>query len=171
MTVDEREYALQLRHARRLPWHTPPHLDFKLAKQYLVSASCYEHACVIGKNPQRMTECESEVTEIFQKFCSHLYAWCVLPNHYHALVKTYRIAALREEIGTITVALPSTGTVKTTNAAAKSGTTASKNNEVRTAFLGYAQLCTPQSRASRLCKAVAGLAVVQRPTVFGNSRA
>ena len=99
MRVDEREYALQLRHARRLPWHTPPHLDFKLAKQYLVSASCYEHAFVIGKNPQRITECESEVTEIFQKFCSHLYGWCVLPNHYHALVKTYRIAALREEIG------------------------------------------------------------------------
>src|SRR5882762_774005 len=99
MSASEKKYALALRKARHLPWHTPPHLDFEVEKQYLVSASCYEHASIIGKNPERMTECESEILSIFCEFCSRLYAWCVLPNHYHALVRTERIKELRQSIG------------------------------------------------------------------------
>lgn len=99
LTDSERKYALELRRARHLPWHTPPHLDFELAKQYLVSASCYEHASVIGKSPERMTECESDVLGICREFSSRLYAWCILPNHYHVLLRTDRIKELRASLG------------------------------------------------------------------------
>ena len=99
MTATERRFVLELRQARHLPWHSPPHLDFEGVHQYLVSASCYEHASVIGKTSKRMTECESDVLKIFNEFCLKVYAWCVLPNHYHALVKTERIKELRGELG------------------------------------------------------------------------
>jgi len=68
MTDDDRNKILELRKARNLPWHSPPHLDFKLAKQYLVSSSCYEHVSVIGKDPERMTECEAEVLRVCDNF-------------------------------------------------------------------------------------------------------
>ena len=99
MTDCDREQVLELRKARKLPWHSPPHLDFKAAKQYLISSSCYEHVPVIGKGPERMTECESEVLRICDELCSRIYAWCILPNHYHVLVKTERIEELRHNLG------------------------------------------------------------------------
>ena len=99
MTVAEREYALGLRKARQLPWHNPPHLDFEVSKQYLVSSSCYDHVPIIGKSAERMTDFEHDVLDVFRELCSHLFAWCVLPNHYHALVKTDRIKELRKSLG------------------------------------------------------------------------
>lgn len=99
MTDDEREGALALRKARHLPWHSPPHVNFVLAKQYLISASCHNHACIIGKSPERMTACESNLLTICNEFSSRVYAWCVLPNHYHALLKTDRIAELLDQLG------------------------------------------------------------------------
>src|SRR5947207_981414 len=91
MTEGDRKQVLELRKARKLPWHNPPHLDFKVANQYLISSSCYEHVPVIGKGPERMTECESEVLRICDELSSRIYAWCILPNHVHVLVKTERI--------------------------------------------------------------------------------
>jgi putative transposase len=46
-----------------------------------------------------MTECESEVLSICDEVGSHIYAWCILPNHYHVLVKTERVKDLRRKIG------------------------------------------------------------------------
>ena len=63
MTEDERKYALDLRKARNLPWHSPPHLNVAGVHQYLISASCYQHAHVIGKDAIRMTECEATLLE------------------------------------------------------------------------------------------------------------
>jgi putative transposase len=99
MTERDREQILELRKARNLPWHNPPYLDFNVARQYLISSSCYEHVPVIGKNSQRMTNCEAEVLKICDDFCSRIYAWCILPNHYHVFVKTERVKELRAAIG------------------------------------------------------------------------
>jgi putative transposase len=46
-----------------------------------------------------MTECETLVIQICEELCSQIYAWCILPNHYHALIKTDRIKELRSELG------------------------------------------------------------------------
>ncbi len=99
MTAVERQQALKTRRARKLPWHSPPHLDFQGTHRYLISASCYEHADIIGQSHQRMSECEDEILQACDSFCLSVYAWCILPNHYHAVVKTDRIRELRNALG------------------------------------------------------------------------
>ncbi len=99
MTEKQREDALAYRRTRRFPKHSPPHFDFEGAKQYIITAACYEHLPIIGKSPSRMTECEETLLGICEKFATAIYAWCVLHNHYHVLLKTELIKDLRKEIG------------------------------------------------------------------------
>jgi len=99
MTEEERTQILKLRQARHLPWHSPPHWKQEGERQYLISAACYEHMPIIGKNPERMTKCEEEVLRICRDFCIEIHAWCILPNHYHVLIRTGRISELLFELG------------------------------------------------------------------------
>ena len=99
MTAQERERTLAIRNYRNLPRHSPPHFDFAGTHCYLISAACYDHLPVIGKEAERMTECERETLHIYGEFCLSTYAWCILPNHYHALVKTDRVKTLRHALG------------------------------------------------------------------------
>jgi len=99
MTIEDRAHALDVRRARRVPWHSPPHLDFEGTHQYLISATCYEHVSIIGKGSARMTECEEEVLRACSEHCPTTHGWCVLPNHYHILVTTEHIADLRRGLG------------------------------------------------------------------------
>jgi len=99
MTEEERAQVVELRRRRRFPKHAPPHFDFEGEHQYLISAACYEHAHVIGKTAERMTECEEAVLSGCQKFSGEVYAWCILPNHYHVLLRAERIKELRKELG------------------------------------------------------------------------
>jgi putative transposase len=46
-----------------------------------------------------MSECEQGVLDACEKFAISMYAWCILPNHYHVLLKTAQIAELRNELG------------------------------------------------------------------------
>ena len=99
MNERQREDALEYRRTRRFPKHSPPHFDFEGERQYIVTAACYEHCHIIGKSPERMTDYESDLLEICRKFGTTIYAWCILPNHFHVLLKTDQIKALRKEIG------------------------------------------------------------------------
>jgi putative transposase len=99
MTPEERTRALELRRTRRLPWHSPPHLDLLGIRQYLVSGACYEHKHIIGTSLERMTDCEESLLEICRNFCLAVYGWCLLPNHYHLMVRTDDIEQLRRELG------------------------------------------------------------------------
>jgi len=99
MTDAEREAVLDLRKRNHLPWHSPPHRDLEGERRYLVSATCYEHASIIGHGPERMAECEETVLSVCREFCPEVFAWCVLPNHYHVLLRTERIKGLRLALG------------------------------------------------------------------------
>jgi putative transposase len=100
MNDREREYAQNVRRSRSFPKHSPPHFDFGGERQYLITtAACYEHLHIIGSSFERMTDCEEEVLAVCEKFSSEIYAWCVLPNHYHVLLKTSDIKMLRKELG------------------------------------------------------------------------
>jgi putative transposase len=99
MTDEERERVMKLRRSRRFPMHSPPHLDLEGNNQYIITAACYEHAHVIGKNVERMTACETDVLQICRNFSSAVYAWSILPNHYHVLLATDRIKDLRDGLG------------------------------------------------------------------------
>jgi putative transposase len=99
MSNEQREQGKLRRRALGHPKHSPPHWDLQGDCQYLITAACYEHAHIIGQSPERMTECETEILKVFRQFCAEIYAWCVLPNHYHVLLRTEHIKELRKELG------------------------------------------------------------------------
>ena len=99
MTEEQREEALTYRRTRRFPKHSPPHFDFEGGRQYIVTASCYEHAPIIGRTAVRMADFEQAILEAIERFADEIYCWCVLPNHYHILLKTEQIKVLRKQLG------------------------------------------------------------------------
>jgi putative transposase len=99
LTTEEKRKTLAERRGRKLPWHSPPHLEFEGVVTFIITAACYEHAHIIGTNQQRMAECESKILEICENQKAKIYAWCILPNHYHILVRTNNIKQLRKELG------------------------------------------------------------------------
>jgi putative transposase len=99
MSETEREKALTERKARRLPWHAPPHFEYAGEQRFIISATCFEHQPIIGASAERMAECESALIEICDDLSARLYAWCVLPNHYHLLIKTDELEKFLYRIG------------------------------------------------------------------------
>lgn len=99
MTSVERARVMEYRRLRNLPLHSPPHWAMGFSAQYLVTAACFEHTPIIGKNPERLTECEGQLLAACQRYASKIYAWCVLPNHYHVLLGSRRIKTLCQELG------------------------------------------------------------------------
>lgn len=99
MTPEERKQVMAARRHAGLPWHSPPHDNSDTEGQYLVSSACYEHAATIGKSPDRLGECEQQVLDVCRSRSTDVFAWCILPNHYHVLVQTSRIVELLAELG------------------------------------------------------------------------
>lgn len=99
MTSEERERVTQYRRLRHLPLHSPPHWAMGFSGQYLITAACFEHAPIIGENAERLSECEGQMLAACKIHSSKIYAWCVLPNHYHVLVGSRRIKSLCRELG------------------------------------------------------------------------
>lgn len=99
LSEKQREEIRDYRRIQHLPKHSPPHFDFDGPARYLITASCYEHRHIPGASPLRMSECERGVLDACEKFALSMYAWCILPNHYHVLMKTAQIAELRKELG------------------------------------------------------------------------
>jgi putative transposase len=67
----------------------------------LITAACYEHAHIIGASHRRLTEFEIKILQACEKYCTDTYAWCILPNHYHLLVRTETLKALIHELGLV----------------------------------------------------------------------
>jgi len=99
MSLEMRAEVVAWRKAHRLPWHSPPHGNLGYSDKYLVSAACYEHQHLIGMSRERMTECEKKILSVCQEFGCEVYAWCVLPNHYHLLLKCESIKQFCREVG------------------------------------------------------------------------
>jgi putative transposase len=99
MSKAEREDAANYRRIQRFPKHSPPHFDSDISCQYLLTGTCYEHAPIIGRSAKRMTDCETGVLKICNTGESVIYAWCILHNHYHVLLKTAKMKEIRQEIG------------------------------------------------------------------------
>ena len=99
MTPPQKREAVEYRRLRKRPWHSPPHWEFQGLLQFMISSAVYEHRPTIGVTPERMTEFESALLETCVGFTTNVYAWCVLPNHYHLLLQTNRLKELRAELG------------------------------------------------------------------------
>jgi len=99
MTPEERAEALADRKAHDLPIHSPPHFRSDSTSYYLITAACYEHKHVIGTSPERMRAFERDLVELLSNGCSQVFAWTVLPNHYHALVDAPQILEVLGALG------------------------------------------------------------------------
>lgn len=99
MTEAERERVSAYRRQRNLPMHSPPHGALGFSSQYLLTAACFEHKPIIGRSTERLTECEQQLLASCEEQASTVYGWCILPNHYHVLVRTEQIKSLCKALG------------------------------------------------------------------------
>jgi putative transposase len=90
-----------LRHRQLLhrPWHNPPHFQPDGPEYFHLTAACYNHLPIIGKSIDRMARFEAALVDLFISKSESLAAWCILPNHWHALVKTAKLKELVKEVG------------------------------------------------------------------------
>ena len=93
MTQEQRDSLLKLRKSQEVPWHCPRHIQGDKTR-FHITAACYEHKSVIGLSPERISAFEYELQQCLRENSCELYAWAVLPNHYHALLKTIDILSL-----------------------------------------------------------------------------
>ena len=87
LTEDERKALLAQRRECGHPMHSPPHYVGE-SGYYHLSAACYEHKPLIGNSSDRMADFSRALLDVLLASGASCDAWCVLPNHYHALVKT-----------------------------------------------------------------------------------
>jgi putative transposase len=95
----QRTELLAWRKERGYPWHSPPHRPNFGHLRFLISAACYEHRYYIGYSPGRLDNFSRDLLAVFAAHASQTFAWCVLPNHYHALVEVPNIKRLLHELG------------------------------------------------------------------------
>ena len=66
-----------------------------------MTAACYEHQPIIGLNPERMAAFASELLVTLRPRTADIFAWTLLPNHYHALVNALDIEVLLAALGVL----------------------------------------------------------------------
>ena len=86
MTEKKRLEVLKLRQQCRVPLHSPPHYGANGWNRYHLSAANYGHVPIIGETPDRMAAFSIALCDVLSADGCSLLAWCVLPNHWHALV-------------------------------------------------------------------------------------
>ena len=99
MTDHDRREALDTRKSKYRPWHSPPHRFLPGDRQYIISAACFEHTPIIGATTDRMHAFTDELLKICDTHAQKLFAWCVLPNHYHVVLQTAEVKMLLADLG------------------------------------------------------------------------
>ena len=94
-TPEQREEWLARRKLLKRPWHRPPHFD-QGNIHYHLSAACFEHRPHIGYSDDRLEEFSRLLLDVFP---SPPAAWCVLPNHYHLLIRTADVRTIVSQLG------------------------------------------------------------------------
>ena len=158
MTAEQRRAILQSRQSHQLPWHSPPHYTSE-AGVYLLTAACFEHRPIIGRSAERMAAFERGLLDLSARLGERLYAWTVLPNHYHLLTKATDVKKFLRALGRLhgRTSFHWNGEV---GRRGRSLVNAERHESDRLA----ARLCAPQ-RVSMVMSRDAGLAIFQRATV------
>ena len=97
MNQEQRESLLKLRKSQKAPWHSPLHIQGDNSR-FHITAACYEHKDVIGFSPERISVFEDDLLHLLRVNSIELYAWAILPNHYHALLKTTNVLFLLKKV-------------------------------------------------------------------------
>ena len=97
MNREQRDSLLELRKTQDTPWHSPLHIQGDKTR-FHITAACYEHKNIIGFSPERISAFEDALLHLLRENSIGLYSWAVLPNHYHALLKTTDILSLLKKV-------------------------------------------------------------------------
>ncbi|OGV55435.1 MAG: hypothetical protein A2X45_24005 [Lentisphaerae bacterium GWF2_50_93] len=87
MTEEQQKDVLRTRRINKLPLHEPFHKYDEHAKLYLITAANYEHKTIMSSEARRIC-LEDLFLSVLNNDESCLHSWCILPNHYHLLIKT-----------------------------------------------------------------------------------
>ena len=99
MTDQQRSEVLQERYRHQRPPHSIPHVASDTTTYFMVTAACFEHKPIVGYSPQRMSQFEHDLTQVLAESCQQVFAWNLMPNHYHALIDTPDIRTLLTDLG------------------------------------------------------------------------
>ena len=98
-TPEQRQKILQERQSRMNPFHSPPHKVSDENCLYMITAACFEHRSIIGYSERRLSQFATALCDLIAECCSQLFAWVVLPNHYHFLAQIDDLKLLFSELG------------------------------------------------------------------------
>ena len=101
LTPTERVEVLTSRQSTQHPWHSPPHWKSDGPTRYHLTAACYEHTPHLGYSPARLDAFTAQVLSLCTEPLAHLFAWCVLPNHYHLLIETENLTSVTSALGSL----------------------------------------------------------------------
>jgi len=162
MTPEQRQEALRYRQRHRRPWHGPPHYSSE-SQVYMFTAACYEHRPIIGACAERLAAFEADLLATVAVDSPHIWAWVVLPNHYHFLATVPNLKELMTSLGRLhcrsSYQWNGEDGRRGRHVWYRAAETAIKSER---AFLGSLELCPAQRRSPRLRRAMAGLAVFKR---------
>jgi putative transposase len=97
MSPDQRQAISAERRKRGYPWHSPPHLPAAEGFR-IITGACYEHRNLLATS-ERLAWFEENLLKAISELSPTCAAWCVLPNHYHVLVKTDSIRDFSRGLG------------------------------------------------------------------------
>jgi len=97
LTPAQKLAILAERRERGFPWHSPPHLEAP-GEFRIVTGACFEHRSILDSTERRQWFAE-ELLKSLAEMDVTCAAWCVLPNHYHVLVRIVRIKEFTVGIG------------------------------------------------------------------------
>ena len=99
LSDEQRKEVLLNRKALHRPWHNPPHYQPAGSEYFHLTAACYNHLPTIGSSIDRMACFEAALVDLFISQADAFVAWCILPNHWHVLVKTAKLNELIIAVG------------------------------------------------------------------------
>ena len=99
LTPRQQGELLAWRKRRGYPWHSPPHRADTGRLHFHITAACFEHRPYIGYSPARLDAFARNLLTLFTADGSPVLGWCVLPNHYHALIETPDLLVTLREVG------------------------------------------------------------------------
>lgn len=85
LTEIQKQDLIRERRIRGLPLHAPPHYPDGL-KKYLLTAATLEHRPIIDSDDRRKSFVTRLLDGLFEELQAEIFAWAVLPNHYHLLI-------------------------------------------------------------------------------------
>ncbi|MDF3131212.1 transposase [Kiritimatiellaeota bacterium B1221] len=94
---EARKALLEERQRFNCSWHRPSRQQ---AGEWLhITAACYEHKSLIGFTPERMNSFSRDLLDCVSADSLEMSAWCLLPNHYHLLVRVMDEKILSKSLG------------------------------------------------------------------------